>query len=285
MNARALAELVRAPAALTVPGDTLAGAAAAGFPFGPATPALAAASVCLYWAGMALNDYADRDVDAVERPDRPVPSGRISPGFALGVAVGLTAVGVGIAAAAGGRRAAAVAVPLAGTVWAYDLGLKATPLGPVAMGVARCLDVLLGAGAGRTRAAAPAAVAVGAHTVAVTMLSRREVYGGDRWVAGAALLATAVIGWSVAPRRGRAGHRLASAALLALYGASVGRPQWAALREPTAQRVRRAVGAGILGMMPLQAALAARSGALSAALSVAAAFPLAGRLARRVSPT
>jgi hypothetical protein len=38
-------------------------------------------------------------------------------------------------------------------------------------------------------------------------------------------------------------------------------------------------------MMPLQAALAARSGALWAALPVAAAFPLARKLSRRVSPT
>jgi 4-hydroxybenzoate polyprenyltransferase len=286
---RALVELVRAPAALTVPGDLFAGAAAAGFPFGPATPALAASSVCLYWAGMALNDFADREVDAVERPDRPVPSGRVRAGFALGVAAGLTAAGLSIAAAVGGRRALVVAVPLAGTVWAYDLWLKSRPAGPVAMATARGLDVLLGAGVGHLRAAAPAALAMGAHTLAVTVLSRGEVRGGDRWPAGAALIATGVVGgWAAATGRtvgGRTTHRLAGAALLALYGGSVGRPQWHALRAPTAARVRRAVGAGILGMMPLQAALAARSGALWAALPVAAAFPLARKLSRRVSPT
>jgi hypothetical protein len=32
-----------------------------------------ASSVALYWAGMALNDYADATVDAVERPQRPCP--------------------------------------------------------------------------------------------------------------------------------------------------------------------------------------------------------------------
>jgi hypothetical protein len=49
--------------------------------------------------------------------------------------------------------------------------------------------------------------------------------------------------------------------------------------------VRRAVGAGILGNIPLQAALAAGAGALRAAVPIAAGFPLARRLARRVSPT
>ncbi|MFD1114081.1 UbiA family prenyltransferase, partial [Sphaerisporangium aureirubrum] len=90
LNWRALAELVRAPAALSVPGDTVAGAAASGT-LGRATAGLAAASVCLYWGGMAANDWADRELDARERPERPIPSGRISPRPALGVAAGVTA--------------------------------------------------------------------------------------------------------------------------------------------------------------------------------------------------
>ena len=81
-----LAELVRLPAVLSVPGDVLVGAAASGQVGNVGrTAGLVASSSCLYLAGMALNDYADREVDAVERPGRPIPSGRVSPGFALGV--------------------------------------------------------------------------------------------------------------------------------------------------------------------------------------------------------
>lgn len=284
---RTVAELVRAPAALTVPGDSLAGAAAAGWPFGAATPALAASSACLYWAGMALNDYADRDIDAVERPERPIPSGRVRPALALGLAAALTGAGLGIAGAVGGRRALGVAIPLATTVWAYDLALKSTPAGPAAMATARGLDVLLGAGVGRLREAAPAALAVGTHTLSVTALSRREVHGARPWQPAAALAATGVVGWLVQRANRDVGrlHGTAGSALLSGYVTTVGGAQLAAAREPDAGRVRRAVGAGILGMMPLQAALAARSGALRAALPVAAAFPLARRLSRRVSPT
>ena len=36
------------------------------------------ASSCLYLSGMVLNDVFDREVDARERPKRPIPSGRIS---------------------------------------------------------------------------------------------------------------------------------------------------------------------------------------------------------------
>jgi 4-hydroxybenzoate polyprenyltransferase len=306
MNVRDLVELVRAPAALTVPGDSLAGAAAAGWPFGRRTAGLAASSVCLYWAGMALNDYADREVDAVERPGRPIPSGRIRPRVALGVATGLTAAGLGLAGLFGGWRALAVAAPLAGTVWAYDLVLKSTPAGPVAMAAARTLDVLLGAGPGALRLAAPAALAVGAHTLAVTVLSRAEVAGADRRLPAALLGVTAAVtltagrgkqrdvafpGGSerdVALPLGRqrdVAFRATAAALLAGYAGTVGSAQLAAVRDPAPRQVRRAVGAGILGMMPLQAALAARAGSRRSAVLLAAAFPVARRLARRVSPT
>uniref|UniRef100_UPI00064BE56E SCO3242 family prenyltransferase n=1 Tax=Nocardiopsis sp. RV163 TaxID=1661388 RepID=UPI00064BE56E len=189
MRARDLARLVRLPAALSVPGDTLAGAAAAGGLRGPGAWALPAASVCLYWAGMALNDYADREVDAVERPERPVPSGAVRPGEALAVAAGLTATGVGLAAAAGGRRAAGVGTALAATVWGYDLVLKRTPLAPLGMAAARGLDVLLGAGARPADAARPA-LALAVHTLGVTALSRGEVHGTRPRVAAGALLCT-----------------------------------------------------------------------------------------------
>ncbi|MGW5349710.1 UbiA family prenyltransferase, partial [Streptomyces sp. NPDC004031] len=91
---RAYAELVRAPAALTVPGDVVVGGAAAGWPYGARSAGLGAASVLLYWAGMALNDFADREVDAVERPERPVPAGRVTPAEALAAAAALTAAGL-----------------------------------------------------------------------------------------------------------------------------------------------------------------------------------------------
>ncbi|MFC3737438.1 UbiA family prenyltransferase, partial [Paractinoplanes deccanensis] len=82
MGLRDLAELVRAPAALSVPGDVVAGAAAAGA-LRRSTAGLAAASVLLYWAGMAANDWADRELDARERPRRPIPSGRVKPRHAV----------------------------------------------------------------------------------------------------------------------------------------------------------------------------------------------------------
>ncbi|MFF4890423.1 SCO3242 family prenyltransferase [Micromonospora chersina] len=289
-----LAELVRAPAALSVPGDVLSGAAAAGA-LDRRTPALAGASVLLYWAGMAANDWADRRLDAVERPERPIPSGRIRPATALGVAAGLTAAGLAVAGAAGGRRATAVAVPLAATIWGYDLLAKNTAAGPAVMAACRGLDVLLGASVGPARGrggreaapaarglvrALPAALTVAAHTWTVTALSRREVSGADRRLPRATLAGTALV---AATALGRPDP--VPVALAAGYAGRYGAAQARVLADPSPARVRAAVGAGITGLPALQGALTARAGARLLGLAVAAAAPLGRRLARLISPT
>jgi len=301
---RDLAELVRAPAALSVPGDLVAGAAAAGG-LGPRTAGLAGASVCLYWAGMAANDWADRDLDAVERPQRPIPSGRVTPGAALAVAAGLTTVSLALTAATGGRRALAVGVPLTAAVWAYDLWAKNTAAGPAVMATCRGLDVLLGAaGAGRVRPALPAALAVAAHTYTVTELSRSEVSGADPRLPAATLAGTAAIALaSAAPaiRRsapgtpvtgpGRWWRAAVATGLAGWYAARYGAAQTAVIHDPAPEQVRAAVGAGIVGLPALQGALTARAAATpgplatAVGLAVSVAAPIGRRLARKVSPT
>ncbi|KLN35229.1 SCO3242 family prenyltransferase [Cellulosimicrobium cellulans] len=285
-------DLVRAPAVLSVVGDTLAGAAAAGHAFTPRRALLPLASACLYAGGMALNDYADRDLDAVERPERPIPSGRISEGRALRVAVGLTAAGVGLAAAGGGARALAVAVPLAASVWTYDTVAKEHAVGPVVMAACRGLDVLLGAGVGHLRAALPAAAGMAVHTAGVTFVSRGEVHGTTSSLAAGVAAATAVGGAVVgvgALRRGRGAGpgratRVASAVAgvvaAGAYLATALPRQVDAAITPSAGNAFAATKAGIRAMLPLQAAWAARGGSL-ASVGVLAGVEVAGRLLRR----
>ncbi|WP_078953069.1 SCO3242 family prenyltransferase [Streptomyces decoyicus] len=221
---RAWAELLRVSALFSVPGDLLAGATAAGHRPNHRTALATCASLCLYEAGMALNDWADRDIDAVERPGRPIPSGRIAPAAALTAAGGLTVAGLALAAAAS-RPALLTATALAATVWAYDLHLKNTPVGPAAMACARSLDLLQGAvatappgttrprpplvadrtgppypsGAARSaRAALPSALLLGAHTLAVTTVSRREAQGSSSALPLAGLAAVAAVAGAAA---------------------------------------------------------------------------------------
>jgi len=279
-------DLVRAPAALTVLGDTLAGASAAGYPLRGRRLLLPCASVSFYWAGMALNDWADRELDAVERPERPIPAGKIRPAAALTAAAALTGAGLGLAALGGGRRALPAAALLAGSVWIYDTVAKDTPAGPLAMALCRGLDVLLGAG-DRPRAGLPAAAVLAGHTLGVTMLSRGEVHGGSRASGSAALIGTLAAGTAIPTIAGADGgiSRLAATAWAAVYAVTVARAQAAAVRTPSAPAVRRATVAGIHGMVPLQAGLAARYGSLAEAATIGLALPLARYLSRKVSPT
>ncbi|AKG43908.1 SCO3242 family prenyltransferase [Streptomyces xiamenensis] len=291
MKPRDAAELVRLPAALTVPGDSLAGAAAARWPYGGRTWAAPAASVCLYLAGMALNDFADADLDAVERPERPIPSGRVDAFEALGLAAALTGAGLTLSAVAGGKRALRVAIPLTATIWTYDLWAQRTAAGPAVMALARGLDVLLGAGGDPRRAALPA-LAIAAHTAGVTTLSRGEVHGATPATATAALAATGTAAAATAtatalagPRR-RSRDRWAVAASLAGYAATVGRAQLAALRTPgDAGTVRAATGTGVRGVTGLQSALLAAAGAPVVAGALTALGGLARIASRKVSPT
>ncbi|MEQ6021707.1 UbiA family prenyltransferase [Streptomyces salinarius] len=303
-RAGAWAELLRLPALFTVPGDALAGAAAAGARPGPRTLLAIGSSLCLYEAGMALNDWADRAEDAVERPHRPLPSGRIRPAAALAAAAVLTGAGLALAAGAG-RPALTIAVPLAATVWAYDLTLKHTPTGPAAMAAARGLDLLLGAAAtgGGTRAALPSAALLGSHTLAVTAVSRRETTGGSVLAPLAALATTGALTGLVARRRTRlpAGRRAAAApglsgsipapgvadalrtGLSAVYTTTAARPYFHAVLNPSPPLTQRAVGGGIRATIPLQAALAARSGAGATSLLVAALAPAGRWFAKRTA--
>lgn len=276
-----LAELVRAPAALSVIGDSLAGLAAARAgrptPFRARHVLLPVASACLYLGGMALNDYADRHVDAVERPERPVPSGRVTPRGALTVGAALTAGGLAAAGAAGGRRALAVALPLAACGWTYDLVAKDRPTGPLVMAACRGLDVLLGATPGRLRSALPAAAGLAAHTFGVTVLSRGEVHGTTPQVAGGVAAGTiaGAVAAAIAPSAGAAGAatgegttgrrtaaRWTTVAAATAYVATCLPAQARAAAGPTAANARTATRAGIQAMVPLQATWAARSGSL-----------------------
>ena len=119
---------------------------------------LLAATSCLFCGGMVLNDVFDCEVDASERPGRPIPSGAISLGVARSVATGLLVLGVvfagtaGVVACVGSElswaalvRSLVCGLALVLSIWLYDGPLKRTWLAPLAMGACRFFNVMLGA--------------------------------------------------------------------------------------------------------------------------------------------
>jgi 4-hydroxybenzoate polyprenyltransferase len=152
---------------------------------------LVAASCLLYLSGMVLNDVFDADVDARDRPDRPIPSGRVPLRTATAVGWALLASGVVVAWFAGLKasdwRPGAVGTALGACVVLYDAVLKTTPLAPLVMGTCRMLNVLLGMSLGPRAAEAaspyvawltpPAwliAAGIGVYIVGVTIFARTE---------------------------------------------------------------------------------------------------------------
>jgi geranylgeranylglycerol-phosphate geranylgeranyltransferase len=82
---RGLFELTRPVNAVAAGVLTLIGAFVAGGLFDSPVPAAAAAGATVFatGAGNAINDYFDREIDRINKPNRPIPRGAVSPRGAL----------------------------------------------------------------------------------------------------------------------------------------------------------------------------------------------------------
>ena len=78
---------------------------------------LAGPLVCA--TSQAANDWYDREVDAINEPDRPIPSGRIPGRWGFGIALAWTAISLLVAATLGRWVFVAALVGLA-LAWAYS---------------------------------------------------------------------------------------------------------------------------------------------------------------------
>jgi hypothetical protein len=237
-----------------------------------------AASGCLYTAGMVWNDYCDRHVDAQERPDRPIPSGEVSPKAAAALGVVLFALGLALAACHG-LAPLLVSVLLCTAILLYDASLKGTWAGPLAMGLCRTFNVILGLSVVSPGPAwfSPLPLLLGVFTLLITQLSRFEVGGTEasrlRTTLGGfaglslidALLLLAILS------RGVNALSWAAALLLLAYvlwrGADLLRPLWRA-HAATGPILGRAIGGGILLMPAIDASFVAANGAPLAAAAV-----------------
>jgi 4-hydroxybenzoate polyprenyltransferase len=260
---------------------------------------LLASSCSLYVGGVVLNDVVDRELDAAERPSRPLPSGRVTLKAAamLSGVLLLAGVAFGLAAAvgAGEQRPGVVAGMLLGCILLYNLALKNTLLGPVAMGGCRMLNVLLGMSVAGTFAAEHWLVSggIGLYIAGVTWFARTEARQSNRLPLAAALavmaLGIAIIAslpywyrgiWTVL--RDEPGHWYA---LMAVIGAMIGWRCVLAIVNPSPILVQRAVGYSVLLLIMLDgAACYVVHGPLYALAIWGLIFP-ALLLGRRISPT
>jgi 4-hydroxybenzoate polyprenyltransferase len=286
----AYAALVRLPNLFTAPPDVVLGAALASVAVDSVSTVgvagLALASVLLYAAGTTLNDYADAEEDARERPERPIPSGDISRRVALFVGVVLLTTGVEVAIVAGGAAGGATAGALALAVLLYDGVFKGSAVGFLFMGASRGLNVLLGvAAAGVAPTELPAWILaipalVGIYIAAVTYMAEGETGADGRGpvlaAIGGATIATLGVVALLAARRPPPVAAAVAVVLLVAFLVWIGRPLRAAYADPTPEVIGPAVGACVLGLTPLDAAVAAVAGPAWALATVAFVVPAAG---------
>src|SRR5712671_2789364 len=163
--------LVRVGTLFSPAADVVAGMCLAGAPWSNRAVAGVLAGVCLYAGGMVLNDYADRTIDAVQRPERPLPRGDVRPQTALALGLALLLLGCLLSSWLPYH------LLMAALVLGYDfLGKRLGASGGVLMAVLRALN--LGSGTLLASELSPlqsqttqvAAVAYGCYIAAVTLL-------------------------------------------------------------------------------------------------------------------
>jgi hypothetical protein len=270
----AWAQLVRLPNVFTAVADVAMGVLFVRAVAGPGDLAtlglLMGASALLYAAGVVLNDVFDYPRDLAGRPERPLPSGRVSRRAAAWLGGEALLLGAMLAWLAtyfeGSLRPGLVAAVLAGAIVLYDAAAKRTPAGPLVMGACRMLNVLLGmsvaAGAWQGEHWLVAG-AVGTYVTGVTWFARNEAGQSSRaqlalatlvMLGGVALLAW-LPEWSDRLMRRVARQPDLWRLMMAVLGALTAFRCLPAVLEPRQANVQRAVGNAILSLVVLDAAV------------------------------
>lgn len=253
----------------TVWTNVLAAASLSGGTLAASSLLLAAlAASALYVGGMFLNDAFDAEIDAQERPERPIPAGEVSRSTVWRWGYGLLAAGA-ILAFITRPTAGLAALATCAAIVAYNAWHKQNALSPVVMGL--CRFGVYGIGAFAVTATPEAAVWVGAlllmgYVLGLTYAAKFESSGGmGRWAPLLGLVAPAVallLAWSGAPwlRSFLGGYALWVQRAISL------------IRSGKPQKIRQAIGALIAGIALLDAMVIANCGETGLALVCVAAF-------------
>lgn len=139
-------------------------------------------SSCLYLSGMVLNDAFDAELDSVERPERPIPSGAVRKSAAFAFGFLLLAVGIVAAVPIAGNGSLLIAIGIACSVILYDSLLKNTKGAAFGMASCRFLNLLLGSSAAIStnqlltfeNPALPVAIGLAVYVFGITVFAMNE---------------------------------------------------------------------------------------------------------------
>jgi 4-hydroxybenzoate polyprenyltransferase len=249
------------------------------------------ATTGLYGGGVVFNDVFDAELDAIERPERPIPSGRASVRFGIALGSSLLVLGI-VSALQVSYLSGAIAFSIALLALFYDAIGKHHPIvGPLSMGCCRGGNWLLG-----VSIIAPMVLERGAialipilYIAAITAISRGEVHGGDRLIGSFAVGLLGVVSLGLVTLENldpQAHYKLLFMLPFGLLWAYWVFPAFIqATRNPDADLIRNAVRTGIIALIALDSAIVAGFSHWSYGLLVLALMPLSQLLAKQFSVT
>ena len=268
--------------------DVLAGIAVSGF-FSSGTLELipvillCLSTIGLYGGGIVFNDVFDAELDRVERPERAIPSGAV--GIREAIILGSILLLTGILAAfLLSTFSGIIASLIALFALIYNKFAKHHAfLGPLNMGLCRGLNLLLGISI--LSAALNQYYFLGIipliYIFSVTMISQGEVYGGNRTnLYIASFLYISIIGF-ISYLSFAEDQLLYTLIFLLPFALMIFKPLIKAMQDPDGQNIGKAVKAGVISIILMDAAWAAVFGALYAALFIACLLPLSLWLGKR----
>ncbi len=215
------------------------------------------ASVFLYAGGVILNDVFDYKIDAVERPERPIPSGLIP--LKSAAIYGGVVLFVGIVLAFLVNSVSGwVAIALAASILLYDAVAKPYDFfGPLSMGICRGINLILGMSILGTLGYWWMAAIPIVYIFAITLISRGEVHGENKnHIVFAGVLYATVILAVLSLAFLYTDSIVFPLLFLVLFSILVFRPLIKAHSENSPQNIKKAVMAGVLSLVVLDASIA-----------------------------
>ncbi len=293
MNIKAYFQLLRPANIVTSVADIFAGISIAGFIFSSDTQSiqtvllLVIATKCLYGGGIVYNDVFDAELDAVERPERPIPSGRVSKQSAAIFGSVLLIIGI-LAAFLNSTQSGLIAIAVAISALVYNrFGKHHDIIGPINMGLCRGGNLILGMSAVAT---APAelwylGIIPVIYIAAITMVSRGEVHGGSQKTLYFAGFLYAFVSISQLLFAFQLGYFELAIGFVLSHIYLIFKPLITAITNPIGPNIGKAVKAGVLSLIVMDAAWVSVSGNWILALCVLALLPLSMKLAKLFAVT
>lgn len=281
-------QLTRPANLVTAIADILAGMAIAQFTFSDFSPALLVLSTLgLYGGGVVMNDVFDAKLDSVERPERPIPSGKVSLQSATMLGISLLFLGI-LAAAMFSFQSGMIAIIIAMLTVLYNRFAKHHVFfGPLTMGMCRGGNLILGMSVLPESFQNWIFIAVFPimYIGAITLISQDEVHGGKKRTLYIAALLYLIVLAAQLTIAGQKANLLFTIPFVLLHSWLVFRPLWNAVQNPVGPLIGKAVKAGVISLIVMNASWCAAFGLLPVALAVLALLPLSLFLAKAFAVT